>query len=76
MESCHQHPTSGHMGCKRTLSRISECFVWPGITKDVKKMVNCIVTSSYMCMLFYLFSHMFIASTMLNNLFCSVFCVG
>ena len=40
LESCHKHPTSGHMGWKRTLSRITERFIWPGITKDVKKLVG------------------------------------
>ena len=40
MESCHKHPTSGHMGWKRTLSRITERFICPGITKDVKDAVS------------------------------------
>ena len=40
LESCHNHPTSGHMGWKRTLSRITERFIWPGVTKDMKKLVG------------------------------------
>ena len=30
----------GHMGMKRTLSSISERFIWPGIVKEVKDMVS------------------------------------
>ena len=32
---CHVDPMSGHMGVKRTLNRISERFIWPGMVKDV-----------------------------------------
>ena len=28
--ACHQDQTSGHMETKRTLSRITERFIWPG----------------------------------------------
>ena len=31
---------SGHMGVKRTLSRISERFIWPGTVKDVNDTVR------------------------------------
>ena len=37
---CHVDPTSGHMGVKRTLSRISEKFIWPGMVKDVNDTVR------------------------------------
>ena len=37
--SCHRHPTSGHLGVRRTLSRITERFMWTGVTKDVMRMV-------------------------------------
>ena len=39
MQSCHSDPTSGHMGSKRTLARITERFMWPGVTKDVNSLV-------------------------------------
>ena len=39
-ESCHQHPTSGHFGIRKTLARITERFVWPGMTKSVQEVVS------------------------------------
>ena len=38
--SYHKHPTSGHMGVRKTLSRITEQFMWPGVTKDMMEMVS------------------------------------
>ena len=38
--ACHEDPTSGHMGTKRTLARITERFIWPGVTKDVQELVS------------------------------------
>lgn len=40
LDSCHKHPTSGHMGTKKTLARITERFMWPGVTKDVYQLVS------------------------------------
>ena len=40
LESCHSGVTSGHMGTKRTLARITERFMWPGVTKDVYHLVS------------------------------------
>ncbi len=39
-KSCHVDPTSGHLGIKKTLSRITERFMWPGVTKDVEMLVS------------------------------------
>ena len=41
-------PTSGHMGIKRTLARISERFAWPGMAKDVEHLVRLIVIGELM----------------------------
>ena len=38
--ACHEDPTSGHMGTKRTRARITERFIWPGVTKDVQELVS------------------------------------
>ena len=38
--SCHVDPTSGHLGIKKTLSRITERFMWPGVSKDVELLVS------------------------------------
>ena len=32
-------PTSGHLGIEKTLSRITERFMWPGVSKDVELLV-------------------------------------
>ena len=40
LDSCRTHPTSGHLGVRRTLSRITERFMWAGVTKDVIRMVR------------------------------------
>ena len=37
---CHKDKTSGHMGTKRTLARITERFIWPGVAKEVYQMVS------------------------------------
>ena len=34
MERCHRDPTSGHM--ERTLARITERFIWPGVVSQHK----------------------------------------
>ena len=40
LKACHIDPTSGHMGVKKTLNRITERFLWSGIVKDVNRMVR------------------------------------
>ena len=38
--ACHVHPTAGHMGRTRTISRIKERFMWHGMVNDVQDMVS------------------------------------
>ena len=38
LKACHLDPTAGHLGVKRTLSRITERFMWPGVSKDVERL--------------------------------------
>ena len=40
LKACHMDQTSGHMGVKKTINRISARFFWTGIVADVKKMVR------------------------------------
>ena len=42
--ACHSDPTSGHLGVRRTLARITEWFIWKGVVKDSHEVVssNCI----------------------------------
>ena len=40
LESCHSDPTSGHLGMKKTLARVTARFIWHGIVKDVNTFVS------------------------------------
>ncbi|UYV84440.1 hypothetical protein LAZ67_X002171, partial [Cordylochernes scorpioides] len=40
LEQMHDHPTSGHMGIKRTYSRIKDTYFWPSMFKTVEKYVS------------------------------------
>ena len=40
LHGCHNDPTAGHMGVKRTLKKINERLRWPGMVKDVTNMVG------------------------------------
>lgn len=41
---CHNAPTAGHMGIKKTKSRLAQRYFWPGMAGDVEKYVkNCSV---------------------------------
>jgi len=33
----HEIPMAGHLGTKKTLNRIRQNFVWPGMTKDIRE---------------------------------------
>ena len=37
LEMNHDIPSSGHLGWKRTLERISESYYWPGVKTDIQK---------------------------------------
>ena len=38
--ACHVHPTSGHLGVKKTIARVKERFTWKGVVEDVKNIVS------------------------------------
>ena len=40
LDACHAHAMSGHLGVKRTLSRVQERFYWKGMQKDVYNYVR------------------------------------
>ena len=40
LEDCHCDATSGHMGIKKTLARITERFIWAGVAEDVCSLVS------------------------------------
>ena len=52
VQSCHRDPTSGHFGFKKTVARITEHFMWPGVVKYVESLVRakslpCMLSVSY-----------------------------
>ena len=40
LQACHADPTSGHLGFRRTLARITERFLWKGVVKDSQDIVS------------------------------------
>ena len=40
IKACHSDATSGHLGFKKTMSRITERFTWYGMTKDLEAVVS------------------------------------
>ena len=38
----HEDKTSGHLGYRKTLARITERFIWKGVSKDAKEIVRCV----------------------------------
>jgi len=40
LEACHDSPSAGHFGIKKTTSLISRDFWWPSLSSDVKKYVR------------------------------------
>ena len=56
MQSCHSDPTAGHLGRTRTFYKVSERFYWPGIFKDVEKIV-CILHYYYYIVLTFTKTH-------------------
>lgn len=37
---CHDHPTSGHLGIRKTLSKVRQSFYWPGLQRDVRHYIT------------------------------------
>ena len=40
LSSFHSDPTSGHLGMKKTLARVSARLIWHGIVKDLNTFVS------------------------------------
>jgi hypothetical protein len=48
MELCHQLPSAGHQGTKRTLSRVKNKFLWYNMSRDMRTFVlTCEVCSKH-----------------------------
>ncbi|KAM8702056.1 hypothetical protein ACLKA7_001971 [Drosophila subpalustris] len=40
LAECHDHPTAGHLGIRKTIARISQRYYWPGLFRDVARYVK------------------------------------
>ncbi|KAH8292632.1 hypothetical protein KR054_001713, partial [Drosophila jambulina] len=40
LEECHDAPTAGHLGVRKTIIRISQKYYWPGMFRDVRRHVR------------------------------------
>ncbi|KAL7726427.1 hypothetical protein ACLKA6_004567 [Drosophila palustris] len=40
LAECHDHPTAGHSGIRKTIARISQRYYWPGLFRDVARYVK------------------------------------
>jgi len=40
LEECHNHPSAGHLGIRKTLRRISQLYFWPGLQRNVVRYVT------------------------------------
>ena len=51
LEHCHDHKTAGHLGVRKTLSKIRQCYYWPGLQRDVRQYIagcaTCTKSKSY-----------------------------
>ncbi|KAH8300620.1 hypothetical protein KR059_003819, partial [Drosophila kikkawai] len=48
LQECHDAPTAGHLGTRKTILRISQKFYWPGMFRDVKQYVRqCVLCQKY-----------------------------
>lgn len=37
---CHDQPTSGHLGVRKTLSKVRQSYYWPGLQRDVRHYIS------------------------------------
>jgi len=40
LQECHDAPTAGHLGVRKTVSRLSQRYFWPGMFRDAKRYVQ------------------------------------
>ena len=48
LQSCHEHPTSGHQGVTKTWLRLTERYYWKGMSTDVRRKVGVCIKYSTM----------------------------
>ncbi|KAH8421132.1 hypothetical protein KR222_010583, partial [Zaprionus bogoriensis] len=41
LQECHDAPTAGHQGVRKTIVRLAQRYYWPGMIRDAAKYVRC-----------------------------------
>ncbi|KAH8418323.1 hypothetical protein KR222_011197, partial [Zaprionus bogoriensis] len=41
LQECHDAPTAGHQGVRKTIIRLAQRYYWPGMFRDAAKYVRC-----------------------------------
>ncbi|KAM8702063.1 hypothetical protein ACLKA7_001978 [Drosophila subpalustris] len=50
LQECHDAPMAGHQGMRKTVSRLSQRYCWPGMFRDAVRYVKCCeVYQKYKC---------------------------
>ncbi|KAM8702617.1 hypothetical protein ACLKA7_001953 [Drosophila subpalustris] len=50
LQECHDTPTAGHQGVRKTVCRLSQRYYWPGMFRDAARYVKCCeVCRKYKC---------------------------
>ncbi|XP_033236139.1 uncharacterized protein [Drosophila pseudoobscura] len=48
LKECHDHPTAGHLGIRKTSTRVAQKYYWPGLFREVARYVRqCVVCQKY-----------------------------
>ncbi|KAM8701673.1 hypothetical protein ACLKA7_004866 [Drosophila subpalustris] len=50
LQECHDAPTAGHQGVRKTVARLSQRYYWPGMFRDASRYVKrCEVCQKFKC---------------------------
>lgn len=48
LQECHDAPTAGHIGIRKTITRVEQWYYWPGMFRDVARYVrSCVQCQKY-----------------------------
>ena len=72
VHACHEDKTSGHLGYIKTLTHITERFMWKDVSKDAKEIVRC----AGMHLICYSYSYSYIAYIAMLASYICVICMG
>ncbi|KAH8280810.1 hypothetical protein KR044_007779, partial [Drosophila immigrans] len=48
LQECHDQPSAGHLGVRKTILRVAQRYYWPGMHRDVKRHIrHCLSCQKY-----------------------------